>query len=81
MSAARVSEALATVAAYRGTDLYRHFVSLLEAVEDGYRDDLLTIEKKQLRFKQGAAAQLRALRVALLDAVTNPANNLNLPTV
>lgn len=64
----RLRNSLSIIAAYQGSDLYRHFLTMLECVEECYRDEMMVISQENLQFKQGAAAQVRSIRKALTDA-------------
>lgn len=63
----QIAEKLADVRAYRGSDLYTHFFDLLGFIADAYDEDLRTVSLENLRYKQGAAAQVRLLRESLID--------------
>ena len=71
-----LAEQMADVLAYRGTDMYAQFVQLLNCIEDCYRDDLLSVAEANLRYKQGAAAQVRILRDLLIDRDSASFNDL-----
>ncbi len=62
----RITDALKAAKEYRGSDLYRHFVDLLQAIEDAYKEDLIDVTEDRLKYKQGAAKQVRLLRSELL---------------
>lgn len=64
---ARLADKTADVLAYRGSELYAQFVQWLGCVEECYREELLTVDVEHLRYKQGAAAQVRAMMDSLLD--------------
>jgi hypothetical protein len=76
-----LAEQLTTIAAYRGTELYLQIVLLLDALADVYRNDLLTINPEGLRFKQGAAAQVLAIKEALCDVESGSQMTCPLPLV
>jgi hypothetical protein len=78
---AKLAAQLATVAAYRGSDLYGHFIGLLDCLRECYRDDLETLKPEHIAFKQGAAAQCRNLRAALLNASPDVTQIMDLPKV
>lgn len=59
-------EKLADVYAYKGTELYAHFVSLLGLIENCYDEDFRTITPENLRHKQGAVQQISVLKNCLI---------------
>lgn len=63
----RVNEAFNDVRAYYGGGAYIAFLELLHAMEDQYKDDLVTAEPEKFAKKQAAALQIRNLRTALID--------------
>lgn len=63
-----LAEKLADVYAYKGSELYAHFVSLLGLMESCYDEDFRTIAPESLKYKQGAACQIRILRNCLIKA-------------
>ena len=63
----RVTDRLADVQAYRGTELYKAFVELLGAIDDCYGDDLRSVSTEDLKFKQGGSKQCVLLREALIS--------------
>ncbi|WP_017879725.1 hypothetical protein [Janthinobacterium sp. CG3] len=63
-----LSEALTTVQEYRGAPLYLAFIKLLDAIDAEHLEDLLTAPLERVQHVQGAAAQGRALRLALVHA-------------
>lgn len=66
-----LNEAVATVKAYRGTPLYHAFITLLDAIDETHREELVTAQLDRVQHVQGAAAQTRALRRALVAAGPN----------
>lgn len=64
----QLAEQLETVFAYKGSELYAHFVSLLGTLDRCYDDDFRQVTPDGLRFKQGAASQVRVLRDVLIRA-------------
>lgn len=48
--------------AYKGSDQSRQFVRMLDALIDDHLADLATVKVEELRYKQGAIAQLQCLR-------------------
>lgn len=64
----QLAEQLETVFAYKGSELYAHFVSLLGTLDRCYDDDFRQVAPDGLRFKQGAASQIRVLRDVLIKA-------------
>ena len=65
---AKAADKFADLLAYRGNGAFTEMVELLDALEACYAEELLTVTVEQLRYKQGAAAQLRVLRNALVSA-------------
>lgn len=65
---AKAVDKLADLLAYRGHASFVAMVEALDALEACYAEELLTVTVEQLRYKQGAAAQLRVLRNALVSA-------------
>ncbi len=63
---ARITEALKTAKEFEGTDLFRHILDLLQAIEDAYKEELIDVSEEGLKHKQGAAKQVRLLRAALI---------------
>ena len=47
---------------YRNSDQMRQFFTLLDALIDDHKADLVTITAEKLQYKQGAIAQLQILR-------------------
>ena len=62
----QIAEKLADVYAYKGSELYAHFVDLLGLLSDSYDEDLRTVSADKLGFKQGASAQVRVLKENLI---------------
>ena len=73
---AKLRAALANVIEYKGSGLFIEVIGLLDAIEDCYKEELLTVPAESLRYKQGAAAQVRILR----NILTEP-NSVDLPKV
>jgi len=73
------AEAMADVLAFRGSSAFSGVVRLLDALEDCYREEMLTVKPENLLHKQGAAAQVRLLRNALVFA--RPDSITDLPKV
>jgi hypothetical protein len=63
----RVNEAFNDIRAYYGGGAYIAFLELLHALEEQYKDDLVTAEADRFARKQAAALQVRNLRMALID--------------
>ena len=73
---AKLAQKVADVLAYKGSALFIEVVALLDAIDECYREEMLTVTPESLRYKQGAAAQARVLRNLLVDA-----NTMDLPKV
>ncbi len=73
---AQLADELLNTVQYRGSDLYAQFVRLLDRIEACYCEEMLTVSVDQLRYKQGAAAQVRVLRNLLVDARTDAITDL-----
>lgn len=58
--------AVETVRAYRTSDLYMHFIKLLDAMDEQHRDNLITVGAEGFQRMQGAASQVCKLRNALV---------------
>lgn len=77
----KLAEVLAECAAYRGTELYALFVRMMDSIEACYKEDLLTVKPEDLKFKQGAAAQVRSIRKALIESGVQKETNFHTPKV
>lgn len=73
-SNAEITQRLSAIHAYAGTELYAEVFGLLNAMVTAYDEDLREVSIENLRFKQGASKQIRALRESLLqhDRVLSP---------
>jgi hypothetical protein len=65
---AALAQALADVLAYRGSAMYAETVRLLDAIEACYMEEMMSVSKEHLEFKQGAARQVRVLRNILVES-------------
>ena len=73
---AALAEQMLDVLAYRGTDMFAQFVLLLGCIDECYREEMLTVTPDRLLYKQGAAAQVRALRNQLINSRTDSISDL-----
>jgi hypothetical protein len=64
---AELIETLATARAYKSSDAYAAIVKLLDAIDEVHRESLLTASIDGVARIQGAAAQVRQLRNALVS--------------
>lgn len=64
----KAADKLADLLAYRGNGAFTEMVALLDALDACYAEEMLTVKPEQLLYKQGAAAQVRVLRNALVSA-------------
>jgi len=67
----KLRSALANVLEYQGSGLFVEVIGLLDAIEDCYKEELLTVPAESLRYKQGAAAQVRLLRNCMAEFNAN----------
>ena len=73
---AKLVEKLGDVLVYRGNAAYVEFIGLLQAIEDSYMEDLMSVKKDSLEFKQGAARQVRLLRLILTNTKVDAIGDL-----
>jgi hypothetical protein len=59
--AKEAKDLLEQLRAYRGSDMYQTLIKLLGAVEDCYREELLTAPADRIAKMQGGAGQCRIL--------------------
>lgn len=63
---AKATQALSELLDYRGSAAYGAVIHLLDALDDCYREEMLTVKPDWLLHKQGAAAQVRLIRDAMV---------------
>lgn len=62
-----VFDKLDEVKAYRGHELYAHFVHLLGLIDEAYDGDFRSVSPETLKLKQGGSLQCRLLREELIS--------------